>query len=138
MLRMIAECGVLVASFTGAVVADEIPGWSDLTAMAKVSVIGFLMLLMGAVVLLMMKDSRDARREHAATIKEICAAQTQSMDANTTALGRLTVQCARRQTAGLDADRQYVDADRQYVDADRQHVDADRQHDDAERRNGAA
>lgn len=60
----------LVVSTASLLVADEIPGWTDLSALAKVSVISFLCLLIGVVVIQLLRTLREQQKEFAQAAAE--------------------------------------------------------------------
>lgn len=64
MIRITILSGLLTAATTGLLAADDIPGWTELSNLAKASVVGFLCLLLGAVVLLLLKTLRDQQKLH--------------------------------------------------------------------------
>ena len=156
MPRIILLCTTLGASLTGLLTADEIPGWTDLSSVAKGSIIAFLCALVGCTLLLLLLTNRNqqkdylassaqqqkdyiaevqaSRHDYGAVIKEIRQVITDHLDAQGQLIAGLSVQCAKTQTQMRSAaDRRAHDAAQQHVDADVQHVDADRQHDDADR-----
>ena len=148
MPRIIFLCTTLGASLTGLLTADEIPGWTDLTNVAKVSIIGFLCALIGLTLLMLLMANRNQQKDFIAevqnsrtaygqVIKDIRGVITDHLEANTQAIAGLAVQCAKSQTqnhadcqrTSIDSDRRHDDAELQHKDAELQHKDADRQHD---------
>ena len=69
MPKIVILCSLMTANLAGLLAADDIPGWTELPGLAKASIIGFLCLLLGIVILLLLKALRDQQKLHIESLR---------------------------------------------------------------------
>jgi hypothetical protein len=140
--KILALCMTLGASMTGLLTADEIPGWTDLTNVAKVSIIGFLCALVGLTLLMLLMLLRNqqkdfiaevqaSRHDYGVVIKDIRQVITNHLESQSQTISGLAIQCAKNQTQShVDSERRHTDAVQAHDDLTDKHTDAVQAHDD--------
>ena len=146
MPKIIFLCTTLGASLTGLLTADEIPGWTDLSNVAKGSIIAFMCALVGVTLLLLLLTNRSqqkdylaasaqqqkdyiaevqaSRHDYGAVIKDIRQVITDHLESQSKTISGLAIQCAKNQT------QSHVDSERRHTDEVQAHDDHLQSHED--------